>query len=109
MLNKLPELLDDIVDLFVGTVSESSAMKLARAEKKADFAHSWSMKLPTLLENAVWREIWDTCSGTVHRGDQISLLSCITESVYDFTHIYKHEASSNMPATTAEFVLWRMT
>ena len=45
MLNKLPELLDDIVYLFVGTVCESSAKKLAIAEKKADFAHSWSMKL----------------------------------------------------------------
>ena len=103
MLNKLPELLDDIVDLFVGTVCESSAKKLARAEKKADFAHSWSMKLSTLLENAVWREICETYSSTIPRGDQISLLACITESVYDFAHIYKHEASSNVPAATDDF------
>lgn len=81
VIEKLPELLDELSEVFIETMRDTFAKKISKAKKKATLSHCWSQKLPTFLQNEVWCSIIN--GGDVSRGDQISVLSCIAEAVFD--------------------------
>lgn len=57
VIEKLPELLDELSEVFIETMRDTFAKKISKAEKKATLSHCWSQKLPTFLQNEVWCSI----------------------------------------------------
>ena len=88
---KLQELLDDMIETFLATVRNVFFEKGAKSEKKARLSHCWTQQLTTFLRTAVWLNVCEDYGSSVLRGDQISILSCIAEAVYDFVHIHEQE------------------
>lgn len=100
MNEKLPELHDELSEVFIETMRETFAKKISKAEKKATLSHCWSQKLPTFLQNQIWSGIIN--GGDVSRGDQISILSSVAEAVYDFAHIHSRDKTTSSASAPAE-------
>ena len=100
VIEKLPELLDELSEVFIETMRDTFAKKISKAEKKATLSHCWSQKLPTFLQNEVWCSIIN--GGDVSRGDQISVLSCIAEAVFDFAHTFSRSKTLSKNSASAE-------
>ena len=107
VIRELPEFLDEVNESFMETMRIAFAKKVSKAERKASLSHCWLQKLPSFLKNEIWSGVVrhccdrDNCS-EVSRGDQISVLACITEAVYDFAHIHSHSkiaSNSSVPET----------
>ena len=96
VISKLPELLDEVNELFIETMRNTFAKIVSQAERKASLSHCWSQKMPSLLQNEIWCGVVmncfdrDDCNG-VSRGDQISVLACITEAVYVDANAFPNE------------------
>ena len=95
VIGELPEFLDEVNESFMETMRNSFTKKVSKAERKASLSHCWLQKLPSFLKNEIWSGIVRNCCdhndcSEVSRGDQISILACITEAVYDFAHIHSH-------------------
>ena len=70
------------------TMRISFTKKVLEAARKPSLSHCWLQKLPSFLKNEIWSGVRN-CS-KVSRGDQFSVLACVTEAVYDFAHIHSH-------------------
>ena len=90
MIHELPEFLDEVNESFMDTMRIAFAKKVSKAERKAYLSHSWLQKLPSVLKSEIWSGVVRNCCdrhdcSEVSRGDQISVLACVTEAIWDFT------------------------
>jgi len=104
VIPELPKFLDEVNESFMETMRISFAKKVSKAERKASLSHCWLQKLPSFLKNEIWNGVVKNCCerdgcSEVSRGDQISVLACITEAVYDFAHIHSHSKISSNSST----------
>ena len=74
---------------------------------KAVLAHAWSKKLRALLDNKSsikFTEILKSQSEVgVTRADEIAILSCVHEGIYDFVLTVSHEITFNPPHEPSAF------
>ena len=76
---------------------------------KAVLAHAWSKKLRPLLDNKSWIKFTEILKSQseveVTRADEIAILSCVHEGIYDLVQTASHEITFNLPREPSAFFL----
>ena len=97
----LNEVTSEFVDDFIQIIHETFHSSLSTTDKKAALAHAWSKKLRPFLNNESWRKfitnIKSQSEVEITRADEIAILSCVHEGIYDFVHTVSHEIALKLP------------
>ena len=94
----LSEVTSEFIDEFIQIIHDTFDSSLSATDKKANLAHAWSKKLRLFLDNETWKKfIGNLADIQITRVDEIAVLSCIHEGIYDFTHAASHETALNLP------------
>ena len=100
------EVTSEFVDDLTQVIHDTFHSSLSATDKKALLAHAWSKKLRPLLDNKSWIkfiEIKSQSEVEVTRTDEIAILSCVHEGIYDFVHTVSHENTFNLPREPIAF------
>ena len=85
----LNEVTSEFVDDFIQVIHDTFHSILSATDTKAVLVHAWSKKLRPLLGNKSWMK--------VSRADEIAILYCVHEGMYDFVRRVSHEIAFNPP------------
>lgn len=97
----LSELTSEFIDEFIEVIRRIFHTNMAARDKKAALAHEWSKKLKSFRDSTVWRklcgEIPKNQVQEISPVDEIAVLSCIHEGIYDVIHSLSHENALSLP------------
>ena len=101
----LSELTSEFIDEFIELIRRIFLTNMTPGNKKAALTHEWSKKLKTFLDSVIWRklcrEIPKNKMQEISRVNEIAVLSCIHEGVYDFFHSLSHDNALSLPGHDA--------
>lgn len=101
----LSELTSEFIDELIEVIRRIFHTNMAPRDKKAALAHEWSKKLKSFRDSTVWRklcgEIPKNQVQEISLVDEIAVLSCIHEGIYDFIHSLSHENALSLPVQDA--------
>ena len=78
----------EFVDDFILDIHDTYHSSLSATDKKAVLAHAWSKTLRPMLDNKSWIKfigiLRSQSEVEVTRADEIAILSCVHEGIFDF-------------------------
>ena len=101
------EVTSEFVEDFIQVIHDTFPSSLSATDKKAVLAHACSKKLRPLLDNKSWIKFIEIPNSQseveVTRADEIAILSCVHEGIYDLVHTVSHEITFNLPREPSAF------
>ena len=101
----LSELTSEFIDEFIELIRRILLTNMTPGNKKAALTHEWSKKLKSFRDSVIWRklcrEIPKNKVQQISRVDEIAVLSCVHERVYDFFHSLSHDNALSLPGHDA--------
>ena len=95
------EVTSEFVDKFIQVIHDTFPFSLSATDKKAVIAHACSKRLRPLLDNNSWIKFIEIPNRQseveVTRADEIAILSCVHEGIYDLVQTASHEITFNLP------------
>ena len=104
---RVNEVTSEFVDDFIQVIHDTFPSSLSATDKKAVLANACSKKLRPLLDNKSWIKFIEIPNSQseveVTRADEIAILSCVHEGIYDLVHTVSHEITFNLPRKRSAF------
>ena len=101
-----PRLTSEFIDELIELIRRIFLTNMTSRNKKAALTHEWSKKLKSFRDSVIWRklcrEIPKNQVQEISRVDEIVLLSCIHEGIYDFIHSLSHDNALSLPGHDAK-------
>ena len=91
----LSELTSEFIDKLIELIRRIFLTNMTPRNKKAALTHEWSKKLKSFRDSVILRKLCREFPKTqvqeISRVDEIAILSCIHEGIYDFIHSLSHD------------------